>query len=208
MLPNERDARARSYYHKDNMRRGFKAEAERTSLAARHNLGLHPIAKLCPWAYAESLRVMVFEASELDLEPHDAAQLLEKDVDSWSGMTLFEENVHVVVLNSAHQRPRRTATLMHELAHIILAHVPADVDVSPSGLVLLSDYSAEQEEEADWLGAVLLLPEAALLLHRGEGKSVGEIAQLYGVSEELCTWRCRMTGVEKRMAFRGRQARR
>ena len=168
---------------------------------------MDPTEKLCPWRFAESLGVIVFEASELELEPHDAAQLLEKDSDSWSGMTLFEDDLHVVVLNSAHNRRRRTATLMHELAHIILDHVPADVDVSPSGLVLLSDYSAEQEEEADWLGAALLLPEAALLLHRGKGESLDEIARLYGVSEELCTWRCRMTGVEKRMAFRGRYTR-
>lgn len=150
---------------------------------------------------------MVFEATELDLEPHHAAQLLEKDPDSWSGMTIFEEGTHVVVLNSSHQRPRRTATLMHELAHIILDHVPADIEVSPSGLILLSDYSVEQEEEADWLGAALLLPESALLLHRGRGTSIGEIAQFYGVSEPLCNWRCRMTGVEKRLAFRGRPAR-
>ena len=159
---------------------------------------------LCPWLYAESLGVMVFEAAELELSPRDAAQLLEKDPDSWSGMTLFEDGIHVVVLNSTHPRSRRTATLMHELAHLIVEHVPADVDVSPSGLVLLSDYSAEQEEEADWLGAALLLPEAALLLHRGRGTPISEIARLYGVSEPLCTWRCRMTGIEKRLAFRKR----
>lgn len=147
---------------------------------------------------------MVFEAAELELSPRDAAQLLEKDPDSWSGMTLFEDGIHVVVLNSTHPRSRRTATLMHELAHLIVEHVPADVDVSPSGLVLLSDYSAEQEEEADWLGAALLLPEAALLLHRGRGTPISEIARLYGVSEPLCTWRCRMTGIEKRLAFRKR----
>jgi Zn-dependent peptidase ImmA (M78 family) len=159
---------------------------------------------LCPWQYADWLGVLVFDATDLDLRPQDAAQLLEIDPDSWSGMTVFEEGVHVVVLNTTHRRPRRTATLMHELAHIILDHVPADVDVSPSGLVLLSDYSAEQEEEADWLGAALLLPEAALLLHRGQGRSIAEIAQLFRVSEDLCTWRCRMTGIDKRLAFRRR----
>jgi Zn-dependent peptidase ImmA (M78 family) len=93
---------------------------------------------------------------------------------------------------------------MHELAHIILEHVPAEVGVSPSGLVLLSDYSAEQEEEADWLGAALLLPEAALIQYRSRGMSIEAIAQIFGVSAQLCAWRSRMTGVEKRLAFRRR----
>lgn len=186
------------------MRRGLKADAERRSLAARESLGLEATSKLCPWHYAELLGVMVFEATELDLEPEHAAQLLDRDPDSWSGMTLFEEGTHVVVLNTSHPRPRRTATLMHELAHIILDHAPADIEISPSGLVLLSDYSPDQEEEADWLGAALLLPESALMQHRQQGMSIIEIANHFGVSEQLCTWRCRMTGVEKRLAFRKR----
>lgn len=186
------------------MRRGFKADAERRSAAAREALGLTPTDKLCPWQYADSLGVLVYDANQLDLEPEHATQLLVRDPDSWDGMTLFEEGVHLVVLNPSRPQTRRTATLMHELAHIILGHVPAEVTVSPNGLVLLSDYSVEQEEEADWLGAALLLPEAVLILHRGQGISAEAIAQTFGVSGQLCNWRCRMTGVEKRLAFRQR----
>ena len=102
------------------------------------------------------------------------------------------------------RRRRQCSTLMHELAHLILDHIPATVNVSPSGLTLLSDYSDEQEEEADWLGAALLLPQAALLHHRGAGVAISDIATMFGVSDDLCHWRCRMTGVEKRMAFRRR----
>lgn len=187
------------------MRRGFKAEAERRSAAAREGLGLDSMAPICPWQLADTLGVMVFGADELDLEPEHAIQLLQRDPDSWSGMTLLDEGVHVVVLNSAHSRARQTATLMHELAHITLEHVPADVTVSPSGLVLLSDYSPDQEDEADWLGAALLLPEQALLRDRSRGLSISGIAAAFGVSEALCQWRCRMTGVEKRVALRARR---
>ena len=186
------------------MRRGFKAESERQSAAARKALGLGATVKLCPWEFSEHLGVLVYGADALDLGPEHSDQLLVHDPDSWSGMTLFEDGVHVVVLNSSHPRTRRTATLMHELAHIMLEHVPAEVNVSPSGLVLLSDYSSEQEEEADWLGAALLLPEAALIQFRSRGMSSEAIAQMFGVSAQLCAWRCRMTGVEKRLAFRRR----
>lgn len=186
------------------MRRGFKAEAERKAIAARKSLGLSDLDPLDPWLYAASLDILILDPRDLDLEPEHARQLLEQDPDSWSGMTLFEQGEHVIVLNTTHGMPRQRATLMHEIAHILLDHLPADVDVSPSGLVLLSDYSAEQEEEADWLGAALLLPEPAILFHRAAGKSVLQLAQMYGVSTELCTWRCRMSGVEKRLAFRRR----
>lgn len=184
------------------MRRGFKADAERRAIASRQSLGLGPLDPLDPWVYADSLGVLVFEAKDLELEAEHSMQLLHRDPDSWSGMTLFEEGVHVVVLNSAHWPARRAATLMHELAHILLEHVPADVDVSPSGLVLLSDYSAEQEDEADWLGGALLLPEPVLLHYRGQGLSIDAICRQFGVSAALCTWRCRMTGVERRLSFR------
>jgi Zn-dependent peptidase ImmA (M78 family) len=186
------------------MRRGFKADAERRAVSARAELGLPPTGPLCPWIYAAHLGVLVFEARDLALPAEHMKQLLVRDPDSWSGMTLAEDGVHLVVLNSAQSRARRAATLMHEIAHISLDHAPSEVSVSPSGLVLLSDYSADQEDEADWLGGALLLPEPALLHHRGQGTPVGQIAAQYGVSEQLCTWRCRMTGVEKRMAFKRR----
>lgn len=186
------------------MRRGFKAEAERRAQAARESLGLGPMTKLDPWSYAEFLGAHVLGANELDLPPQHAAQLLQHDPDSWSGMTLAEDGLLLIVLNSAQSLRRQCSTLMHELAHFILDHTPSTVQLSPAGLVLLSDYSDDQEEEADWLGAALLLPQVALLHHRGAGRSVADIAREFGVSEDLCHWRCRMTGVEKRLAFRAR----
>jgi Zn-dependent peptidase ImmA (M78 family) len=183
------------------MRRGFKAEAERLAEAARATLGLSATERLDPWIYAESLGAIVIGADKLDMPAEHAAQLLVRDPDSWSGMTLAEDGILLVVLNSSHSQRRQCATLMHELAHSILAHTPASVQVSPGGMVLLSDYSDEQEEEADWLGAALLLPQAALLHHRRAGSSPNEIARLFGVSDDLCNWRCRMSGVEKRLSF-------
>lgn len=186
------------------MRRGFKADAERRSISVRAELGISAIGPLCPWAYAEHRDILVLEAKDLELPETHMTQLLVRDPDSWSGMTLAEDGVHLVVLNSAQSRARRAATLMHEIAHIDLDHAPSEVSVSPSGIVLLSDYSADQEDEADWLGAALLLPEPALLHYRGQGMSLGQIAIEYGVSEQLCAWRSRMTGVEKRLAFKRR----
>lgn len=53
-------------------------------------------------------------------------------------------------------------------------------------MLLLSDYSDEQEQEADWFGAALLLPREGLVRLRAAQKSPTEIAAHYGVSEALC----------------------
>lgn len=184
------------------MRRGFKAESERIAASARAELGLSKIDMLDPWTMAAHMGVLVLGADQLNLAAEHANQLLVNDPDAWSGMTLAEKDTKLIVLNPAHSQARRCATLMHELAHIMLDHAPASAVASVSGLVLLSDYSDDQESEADWLGAALLLPEAALLHYRAAGRSAAQIAQMFGVSLDLCNWRCRMTGVERRLSYR------
>jgi len=181
------------------LRRGFKAQGERSAAAARITLGLKLYAPLDPWAYAEHLNVRVLEFGRLGLPTQARRQLTVVDGDSWSAMTLQVEGVFALVLNPAHAITRQRSDLMHELSHIELRHAPARVEVSDTGLLLLSDYSDEQEQEADWLGAALLLPREGLVRLRSAHKSTTEIATYYGVSEALCKWRLRMTGVDVQM---------
>lgn len=114
-------------------------------------------------------------------------------------MTPQIDRTFAIVLNPAHAITRRRNDLMHELAHIELRHTPARVEVSETGLLLLSDYSDEQEQEADWLAAALLLPRDGLVKLRSSRHSATDIANHYGVSEALCEWRLRMTGVDIQM---------
>ena len=81
-------------------------------------------------------------------------------------MTLKEQGVTAIIINPRHSRGRQSSTLMHELAHVMLKHVPVRVDVSASGMLLLSDYSEDAEAEADWLAAAMLLPRDALIRAR------------------------------------------
>jgi len=178
------------------VRRGFKAQAERTAAAARNALGLRPNAPIDPWSYAAHLNVRVLDFSQLGLPTRAVSQLTVVDGDSWSAMTLQIGSTFAIVLNPAHAITRQRNDLMHELAHIELSHTPARVEVSETGLLLLSDYSDEQEQEADWLAASLLLPRDVLVQLRSAGRSAADIASCYGVSEALCAWRLRMTGVD------------
>jgi len=169
---------------------------------ARSELGLAAAAILDPWIYAEALGVAVIDGDALDIpEPHKS-QLFEVDSGSWSGLTVGHGDDTLVVLNSSHPRVRQCSTLMHELSHVRLGHVPASVQMSETGLLLLSDYSEAQEEEADWLMGALLLPRAALVSLRSQGLSLEQIAQRFRVSDELCRWRIRMTGVEAQIRHR------
>lgn len=152
-----------------------------------------------PWAYAEYLGVSVFDFATLGLEREVIGQLTEIDASSWSALTLQEGGVFAIVINPAHAKVRQRNDLAHELSHILLRHVPARVDVAPSKLLLLSDYSDEQEQEADWQGAALLLPRDALVSLRTRQKTTAEIADHFGVSTALCEWRLRMTGVDVQM---------
>jgi hypothetical protein len=181
------------------VRRGFKTQAERSAAAARNALGLPPNAPIDPWAYAAHLNVRVLEFAKLGLPAREASQLTIIDGDSWSAMTLQLDGAFAIVLNPAHAVTRQRNDLMHELAHIELEHAPARVEVSETGLLLLSDYSDEQEQEADWLAAALLLPRDGLIQLRSARHSTSEIANRYGVSDALCEWRLRMTGVDVQM---------
>lgn len=187
------------------MRRGFKAEAERAAAGARAELGIDPMGPLSPWRYAEHLGVRVLDFEKLALPEAHRRQLLVTDPDSWSGLTLREGSTIAVVINPSHPPARQCSTLMHELAHVLLRHVPARVDISSSGLLLLSDYSEDQEGEADWMGAALLLPRNALILHRSRGASTQEIAATFCISEALAEWRLRMTGADVQLRRTGQR---
>lgn len=62
--------------------------------------------------------------------------------------------------------------------------------------MLVSEYSKDDEDEADWLAGALLLPRQALVEHRRRGLSVEQIARHHAVSRQMCEWRVRMTGVD------------
>lgn len=184
------------------MRRGFKSQAETRSAQARYALGLDKLAPLDPWAYAQYLGVVVLNFSELGLKQAVIRQLTVTDDESWSAMTLKEGDTVAIVINPAHRDTRQRNDLMHELAHVELMHTPARVEVARSGLLLLSDYSDDQEQEADWLAGAYLVPREGLVHMRSRRKEIPEIASYYCVSPALCEWRLRMTGVDIQMRRR------
>ncbi len=187
------------------MRRGFKTQAEQISETLRKNQSLTVLNKFEPKLFLQSLGVVVWTPVEVPgLEARHLEQLTVKDPDSWSGVAIRIGEQTVIIVNSTHPETRQANTLMHEWAHIELRHKPNRVDRSEGGLLLLSDYPAEFEEEADWLAASVLLPRAGLMHCKSRGMHNDDIARHYGVSSELTNWRVRMTGVERQISARRR----
>lgn len=184
------------------MRRGFKAQAERLATERREAFGLSCRDRLEPKKFLQSIGIIVWTPEDIpDLEPAYLSQLVEHDPDSWSGITLKEGAATAIIINSAHHVNRQTSTLMHEWAHIELRHRPSRADRSESGLLLLSDYPREFEEEADWLAGAILAPRDGLLQHLRAEHDETSVARHFGISDDLARWRIRMTGIKRQLSY-------
>ena len=160
---------------------------------------------LCPWKLAEHLSIHVLDIKKLSIPAKDLAYLIGPNSPNWSGFSLREAGLNGVVLNSRHSKPRQRSTLMHEISHIYLRHNGSQVHLVDSGTLLISEFSDEQEDEANWLSGALLLPREALLDARTAGMDNRKICEKFKVSNDMCNWRIRMTGVDvqvRRTKFR------
>jgi hypothetical protein len=183
------------------MRRGFKTWCEASALQHRKALGLGPTAPLRPAALAAHLGIVLLKPEEIPgLDKADLDRLLRKDSDSWSAVSIRTDTLDVVIVNSAHSPGRQTNSLAHELAHLILKHEPKQVIEHDLGLFLIDAYDRDQEDEADWLAGVLLLPRPALLEIAANGIDPATACNYFGVSEQLLTWRRRKTGVDTQVS--------
>lgn len=185
------------------MRRGFKAYTERLSLETRSGLGLQPDQAIDPKAMVQARGCIVWTPHEIPgLGKDHLKQLLDTDPESWDGATIKEGKWIVIVINPSRPVARQMNTIMHEWAHLELKHKPSRVDRFENGLLLLSDYPKELEDEANWLSGAMLAPREGLARLRRRGFDEVQIAKAFGVSIELATWRLRMTGVDRQMRSR------
>lgn len=178
------------------MRRGFKSACERIAAAKRQELGLRLDDPLDPRMLAAHLGVLVWHPEDVpSLSQESLIQLLDRDSDGWSAVTLHVGATRLTIVNSRHAETRQRSSIAHELAHIMLKHKPDRIDVSEKGYLLLSSFESDQEAEADWLAGALLVPREGLLKTFRRTESPQRLARRFGVSTQLLEWRLRMTGV-------------
>lgn len=186
-------------------RYGFKAWAERIALEKRTALALQASSPLSARALADHLNVRVWYPREIPRISTSVLEAVERiEPGAWSAATIVYEDRHLVILNSSHPRGRQSNDLMHELAHIICGHAPSQTQPLADGTMMVTDYDSAQEEEADILGATLLLPRVALISIMEASLTISEAAEKYDVSEELVKMRLQRAGVFQQFSRRGR----
>ena len=124
---------------------------------------------------------------------HDANKAF-TDLDDWSGLLpQVRDGDHLMLLNSAHSRTRRTLTIAHEFGHLALGHRPVIIENDVG--MCENRYSDDPEREATAYGASLLLPYAPLLQMLRQRASMRGIAHHYSVSVAAVEMRLKFTGL-------------
>jgi hypothetical protein len=183
------------------LKRGFKSQCERRAVELRRQLRRAPIDPLPALDVAKYFEVAVLSPNEIQgISDEDLNHLLREGSNEWSGFTLRISGRHLIVVNTAQSKRRQSSVLMHELAHIILGHQLATGTISADGHFVPANYDQDQEDEAAWLGATLLLPRPALLWMRRVLMPNDQAATHFEVSPDLLTWRIRMTGIDYQLA--------
>lgn len=185
-----------------NLRRGFKAEADRLARDIRREMKLAAHAPLCPTALAEHLSIPVYTLDWLLPEAPDAVAYLRspKGRFEFSAVTIFNGYRRVIVHNDSHSEKRQVSNLIHELSHGLLSHPPKPpFDASGN-----RHYDKTLEDEANWLGPALLIsPEAAMHIAE-QGYSVSAASNLFNVTEDVVRMRINVCGIHKRLTSRSR----
>lgn len=180
------------------LRRGFKTEANELVSSVRADLGLDAYAVFDVWHLAELLGIPIVALSIYrDACPEAVRHFLSGDTGAFSAVTVFCGRRRLIVHNDGHARTRQANDLAHELAHALLQH-PPHAAMDDRGCRV---WPAELEQEANWLGAALLVPESVALFVAQQGLSVAESARQYGVSQQLMRFRLNVTAARRRAAF-------
>ncbi len=108
------------------LRRGFKAEAERTAREVRAELGLAPVDPLDPGRLATHLEIPVQPLAFVEDEvPAAVWHLRRLEPGTVSALTIVSGTGWLILHNDGHSPARQASDIMHELSHALLLHPAA-----------------------------------------------------------------------------------
>lgn len=178
------------------MRRGFKAEAERKSHDIRTAMGLKTSDRLDGIDLAKHIGAEVRSADTLtSLGKLEALDELQPG--AFSACTFTIESRNIIVYSPLSTMGRRQSDIAHEVAHLVLGH--SVKEVHQLGRLSFFTCDPDEEQEANWLAGCLLLPRQLLIGAAKRGLDASLIADQYGVSEQMASFRLRTTGVLRQL---------
>jgi len=181
-----------------SLRRGFKAEANRISLSLRRDLGLAPHDPIDLFKLAERFKARIVSLSEfVDECPEEVRQLTRIDKSAYSAGTIRLENGGpLIIYNDSHSDGRRNNSLAHEIAHLALGH-EFTLPIDTTGCRILD---RDIEDEANWLGPTILIPNEAAMHILRVGMDAMTACDAYGVSAAVLQMRINASGARIRMS--------
>ena len=179
----------------------FSRRAQRwepVAVALRRLAGANDGDIIDPQALAIKVGLCLFDARQaLDsFSQRDRDHLLMTARDRWSGGVLptpLPNGSFVCILNPTHPRRRNRITLMEEIVHVHLKHVPTGLRNITPGL-RVRDYNIAQEAEAYGVGAAVLLPWSSFYHRLDSGEAPEVIAEYYDVTTQLVQYRIKIAG--------------
>lgn len=180
-------------------RRGFIKEAHWWADELRREMGISLSAPLCPRTLCSHLEVPVILLSSLPDLPEKHLLLAQKRGCGFSAAACYEGTHAFILLNDANERKRQASDIAHELAHVLLGHKPLQPFVEGG----IRDFSLTDEVEAETLGPILLVSERAALsafrLIQQKEHTVSSLAEAWGVTEQVISWRMNAVGASRRV---------
>lgn len=180
------------------MERGFKKYAEELALEVRREMSIPPHESLCSFELAEHLGVPTLKFSELIVRAESELaltasqrQALEDEV---HGLCIpFGKTGRAILYNDRRHPVRQQSDIAHEASHILLGHPLKDINGVTARTKIL-------EDEAATLSGALLLPRPAAVHILRSRMSTKTATDHYGISEQMLTWRCNISGARKIVA--------
>lgn len=179
------------------LRRGFKADAERLASEVRTDLKLRILDPLDCLALCKHLGIPVVAVPDL-AESGASVESIRRIIAptaKFSALTVAAGTKRLIVYNPAHSTGRRANSLAHELSHVLLEH-PMLPALGPGGC---RNWDGTLEDEADWQAGTLLVPRDAAYAWMRTNGSIAEGATHFGVSTALFRWRICQTGVLRQL---------
>lgn len=174
---------------------------------ARSRVGLDQTTTLDPTLLVDDLGVRVFHLFDLIEDDPDALRRARRiGFDGAAGRHPLSGEP-LILINCGRPRRRRMATLMEELAHLILRHEPTKIAMDSKLGIKRRSFDRAQENEAYDLGGALLLPKERIQRDVKElNLSLDRIADEHNCSADLVAYRIkrmRLWERYKRYATRG-----
>jgi len=172
------------------LRRGLRKEFDELAVEMRQEVSVGHWDQLDPAQLCEALEIPLLALSSVSLSAEDRERLLSSKGGSFFGCVLpLSDSKSAIVYNDTNSVARVASDICHEIAHILIGH-DLQAPMIEGGE---RSYNARDEHEARELGMSILLPKESCKLAADKGISDAQIAQHFGVSTQLSSYRMRIS---------------